>query len=485
MNLQFNIGHILTTFLAILTFPLSAEAQPTKTVTASRPYNVLFISIDDLRPELNCYGAKHMVSPNIDRLAAEGMIMNRAYVQQALCGPTRASLLTGLRPDSTRMYDLTTDFRDRVPNAVTLPQYFKNKGYYTASFSKIFHVNDRQSWSVPEWVPTKPAYALQESLDNFITSNGRRYGPLYEIADLPDNAYPDGETAEHVVKVLNEVKDKPFFLAVGFLRPHLPFNAPRKYWDLYDPAKIVLPDTLLPKNIPALAQMGVGTGELRQYAGVPKSWPFPPDLARKYTHGYYASVSYMDAQVGKVLDELRRLGLDKNTVVVLWGDHGWKLGEYGLFGKRDNMETDLRAPLIISTPEMRAGGNKKPSIKPGLISNAMIEFIDIYPTIAEAAGLPKPAGIQGESFYRLFSKPDQDFKEVVYSQNIRPGGLMGYTMRTKRYRYTEYHKTGVKEPLAYELYDEEKDPGELNNVAGDKRYAQVMKKFKDQGAVKK
>lgn len=428
-------------------------------------YNVLFLSIDDLRPELNCYGAKHIVSPNIDRLAGKGLRMNKAYVQQALCGPTRASLLTSLRPDSTKMYDLTTDFRKNVPGAVTLPEYFKKQGYFTASFSKIFHVNDVQSWSVPAWYFKKPLYALKESLDNFITTNGRRYGPVLERADVPDNTYGDGETAEEAIRVLNQVKDKPFFLAVGFLRPHLPFNAPKKYWDMYDPGKIVLPDTLLPSGIPAIAQLGVGTGELRQYAGVPKSWPFPHDKAIQYTHGYYASISYMDAQVGKVLDELKRLGLEKNTVIVLWGDHGWKLGEYGLFGKRDNMETDLRAPLIISTPEMRARGKK---------SNAMVEFIDIYPTICEAAGLKVPSGIQGQSFYSLLNKPNKSFKEAVFSQNIRPAGIMGYSMRTKHWRYTEWHKAGQDVPLGIELYDERKDPGELTNQAGNPVYSEEL-----------
>jgi arylsulfatase A-like enzyme len=464
---EFESLAILKLLLTATVILMAHSAFAQSNSTEKTRYNVLFLAIDDLKPELSCYGAKYIKSPNIDKIANEGLIFERAYCQQALCGPTRASLLSGLRPDSTKIYDLVSPVRKHVANVITLPQYFKNNGYFTASLSKIYHVDDAASWSVPSWYPTKSitGYALKESLDNFITSNGRRYGPITERADVPDNAYADGETAEQAIKVLNIVKDKPFFLAVGFVRPHLPFAAPKKYWDMYDDTKIKVPENILPNNIPSAAQFGVGTGELRQYAGVAKTGKFSREQAVDFIHGYYACVSYMDAQVGKVMAELKRLHLDKNTIVILWGDHGWKLGDYGMWGKRDNMETDVRAPLIISAPSMRAKGSK---------TNAIVEFVDIYPTLCQAADLPQPAGVQGQSFYSLLNKPNESFKDAAFSQTIRPGGVMGYTMRTDRYRYTQLYKNNLPIAGANELYDHKTDPGEKHNAVNDQSYKATL-----------
>lgn len=456
--------------LLLLCFYYSKGNSTSRLLKDTTRYNVLFLCIDDLRPELNCYGVTAVKSPNIDGLARQGVRFNKAYCQQPLCGPSRASILTGLRPDSTKIYDLKSNVRTHLPNVITLPEYFKNNGYFTASLGKVFHVNDPQSWSVPAWNSNKKPYALKESYDHFITSNGRKYGPILEKADVPDSVYVDGDCAQQAVKMLNNIKGQPFFLAVGFFRPHLPFVAPAKYWNMYNAADFKIPDNTPPK-VPEVAVFGAGTGELRQYAGIQKTGKLNDQQSLELIHGYYASISYMDAQVGIVLRELKRLGLDKNTIVILWGDHGWKLGEYGMWGKRDNMETDCRAPVIISAPHIT---------KRGAASNAFIEFIDIYPTLCEAAGLPVPEGLQGQSFNSLLSKPNNAFKPAAFSQNIRPGDIMGYSMRTKRFRYTEYHRKGMTEPVGYELYDEVKDPKETVNQADNPAYANVLNEVRKQ-----
>ena len=437
-------------------------------------YNVLFIVVDDLRPELGCYGARQIKTPNIDRLAAQGLRFNRAYCQQALCSPSRTSVLTGLRPDATRVYDLVTHFRTTTPGVVTLPQLFKNHGYQSIALGKIFHqdlgfdpvgLEDAPSWSEAVWNPEVKSgrgYALDENVAFAGAHNGR--GPAFECADLPDTAYQDGLIADSAVRKLRQLKGRRFFLAVGFHKPHLPFTAPKKYWDLYRESAIQLPDTAAPLQAPKMALQDFG--ELRAYQGIPKKGKLPDSLARRLIHGYYASVSYVDAQVGRVLEELHRLKLDQNTIVVLWGDHGWKLNDYGNWCKHSNMEVDAHSPLILYSPRMKSGGRS---------TDALVELLDIFPTLCEEAALPRPEQVQGRSLSPLLNNPAQGFKEVAFSQYPR-GSLMGYSLRTTQFRYTTWRKSDGSEAAA-ELYDHKSDPGEKRNVAGETAYAGIIKEL--------
>lgn len=423
--------------------------------------NVLFFAVDDLRPELGCYGVRGIQSPNIDRLAKQGMVFERAYVQQAVCSPSRTSLLTGARPDSTQVWDLVTHFRKAMPDVVTLPQHFKQNGYFVQGMGKIFHpgYDDERSWSVPWQTPKAPTYANTKSAPEKDDDKGKQKdGPAFEAGDVADGFYKDGQVADLAVKTLRGLKNKaePFFLAVGFAKPHLPFVSPKKYWDLYDPAKIPLAaNPFRPKDAPEFAL--TNSGELRNYPGMPAEGPVPPELARKLKHGYYAAVSYTDAQIGKVLDELERQGLRQNTIIVLWGDHGWKLGEHGEWCKHSNVENDTNAPLLMAAPGMKAAGQH---------SRALVEFVDIYPTLAELAGLPLPAHLEGTSFKPLLDNPGRGWKQAAFSQYPRGQKLMGYSMRTDRYRFTVWVARQDQARIeAVELYDHQTDPQENTNIA--------------------
>jgi arylsulfatase A-like enzyme len=435
--------------------------------------NVLFIAVDDLRPELGCYGHPVVKSPNIDRLAREGTLFNRAYCQQAVCNPSRASLMTGLRPDTLGVYDLPTHFRDRKPDAVTIAQHFKDQGYYTEGIGKIFHTghgnrDDKLSWSVirnhrraPRFGPEGQRILAQQKADlkKAGKEGGRAGGPPWEAPDVDDDALADGSIAAGAIDILREVKDKPFFLAVGFLNPHLPFVAPKKYWDLYSPQDIRLAENPYPpRDAPSYATHD--SGELRAYWGIPPKGPLREDQARKMVHGYWAAVSYVDACVGRLLYELDRLKLRENTVVILWGDHGWFLGEHGMWCKHANYEDAARAPLIISAP-----GQKRPGVK----CDALVEFVDIFPSLADLCGLSQPKGLEGWSFKPLCDAPDQPWKTAafnLYPRNIPGQGAgMGRSIRTDRYRLVEWTvpHTDVRE---YELYDHQTDPDENVNLAG-------------------
>jgi arylsulfatase A-like enzyme len=448
-----------------------AAQQPART----RP-NVLFIAVDDLRTELGCYGARHIKSPNIDRLARQGMAFNRAYCQQAVCSPSRTSLLTGARPDSTKVWDLETHFRPALPDIATLPQHFKNNGYFVQGMGKIYHggFDDPPSWSTP-WQSARaaayakplPMSAMKEAPPSGGKKSRRKNGPAYESADVADNFYTDGKTAEMATATLRELsrRDQPFFLAVGFLKPHLPFVAPKRYWDLYDPARIELASNPYPpKDAPDYAL--TTSGELRNYVGMPAEGPIPNDLARTLKHGYYASISYTDAQIGKLLDELDRLDLRKNTIVILWGDHGWKLGEHGQWCKHSNVENDTNAPLLLSAPGMKHAGTR---------TDALVEFVDIYPTLADLAGLSLPAHLEGNSFKPVLENPKRKWKRAAFSQYPRPR-LMGYSMRTDRYRFTAWLQRDDHSRVdAVELYDHQADPQENVNIANLPAHAQLVK----------
>jgi arylsulfatase A-like enzyme len=485
----------MTIFLRILALAL----LPVLVRGADRP-NILFIAVDDLRPEFGAYGASYVKSPNLDRIAKAGITFNRAYCQQAVCSPTRSSLMTGTRPDTTKVWDLETHFRAALPNVVTLGQHFKNHGYFVQGMGKIYHgsLDDAPTWSVPWQSSRGQAYGLPENLalNNRQSAapaaaggSGKKSGkkkqeptprnsrgPAFEGADVPDDTFTDGQNAKLAVATLGVMakKQQPFFLALGFSKPHLPFVAPKKYWDLYDPAKIQLaPNKFRPKDAPDYAiQPG---GELRNYHGIPEG-SIPDDLARQLKHGYYAAISYMDAQLGLVLDELDRLDLAKNTIVVLWGDHGWKLGEHDAWCKHSNAENDTNGALLLSVPGMKHAGAK---------ASGLVEFVDIYPTLAELAGLPLPAHLEGLSFKPVLDHPTRPWKLAAFSQYPRPGNsatggipLMGYSMRTERYRFTVWlHRDDPGKVADIELYDHQVDPQENLNVAKSPAHRELLEQL--------
>lgn len=465
----------LLRFVPLLTYLTAGSV-----FAGNRP-NVLFIAVDDLRPELGCYGKEAIKSPNIDRLAGSGLVFNRAYCQQAVCAPSRASVMTGTRPDTTKVWDLVTHFRKALPDVVTLGQHFKSNGYFVQGMGKIYHGNqdDAPTWSVPWGTPNATKYAIAEN--TALDSRPDLRGPAFEAADVPDNTFTDGKTAELAVATLSEIskKPEPFFLAVGFSKPHLPFIAPKKYWDLYDPAKIALaPNKFYPKDAPEYA-IRRGANEVQNYEGITRGGSIPDDQARQLRHGYYAAVSYMDAQLGKVLDELERLGLRENTIIVLWGDHGWKLGEHDAWAKHSNSENDTNAPLILVAPGMKRTAGAK--------SIALVEFVDIYPTLCDLAGLPLPGHLEGVSLKPLLIDPNLPWKSAAFSQYPRPkakgasGDLMGYSMRTDRYRFTVWVATADHTKIdAVELYDHRSDPQENTNIANDPANNELVQKLMTQ-----
>ncbi len=443
--------------------------------------NVLFIAVDDLRPQLGCYGVKQIISPNIDRLAARGLLFERTYCQQAVCGPTRASLLSGLRPDSSKIHNNNTPVRKALPEITTLPEHFKNNGYETLSIGKIYHHpdDDRQGWSVkpyragtfPEGAWKGRGYLTEEAvaqMEKYNKANPRMQGrgPSFEAADVEDSAYPDGANTDYAIKELNRLKGRPFFMAMGLYKPHLPFNAPKKYWDMYKPEDIKLADNpFVPKNAPSYAM--TNWGELRNYFGVPKKGPCSDELARQLIHGYYACVTYIDAMIGRLLDELDRLKLSDNTVIILWGDHGWKLGEHAGWCKHTNFELDTHVPMILSVPDMKTAGRR---------TKALTEYVDIYPTLSEACGLELPAHLEGRSMMPLLDDPGRSWKKAAFSQYPR-GKVMGYSMRTERFRYTEWQDTRTNKVMARELYDHAKDPQENVNAAAEPQYERDVQRL--------
>ncbi len=473
--------------LVLISCCLLSGAVTRPSAGADRP-NVLFIPIDDLRTELGCYGVAHIKSPNIDRLASTGTVFLRAYCQQAVCSPSRTSLMTGLRPDSTRVYDLETHFRKAVPNVVTLGQHFKQNGYYCVSMGKIYHggLDDPPTWSEPARRPKKGAGYVTKANVSMIArkraearANGLRgknlsraaRGKPFEKADVEDNAYTDGALADLGVATLRELKQQkqPFFLAVGFLKPHLPFNSPSRYWNLYDRQSITLADNMFPpKGAPKFAL--TSWGELRAYEGIPKKGDLTDEQARTLRHAYYAAVSFTDTNVGKLLRALDELELSDNTIVVLWGDHGWKLGEHNGWCKHTNFENDAHAPLIMRAPDQKTPGGK---------TTALTEFVDIYPTLCDLAGLDKPEHLEGDSAARFLDDPDAPGPLAAFSQYPR-GRVMGYSIRTDRYRCTLWKNRDTLTVQARELYDHRNDPKENTNVADRPENRSVMSRLASQ-----
>jgi len=431
------------------------------TIAQKKP-NVLFIAVDDLKPFLEPYGNKIVKSPAINQIAAKGIVFEKNYCQQAVCAPTRASLLTGLRPDRTGVWDLKTNFRLVDSTIVSLPQYLQTQGYETAGLGKIYHPavettfpgHDPKSWSVPYIETVAPAYVLSDKK------------PSVESADVHDTTYYDGKTATYAVQSLAKLAkgDKPFFLAVGFKKPHLPFVAPKKYWDLYQREQFTVdPFQEKSKNSPDVAYHI--SGELKSYSDIPDfdSYSDIPEKKlsvekqKELLHGYYAAISYTDAQIQKLLNELDRLGIANNTIVVLWGDHGWHLGDHGLWNKHSNFENATRATLLFSVPW----------IKGGVKTSSITEFVDVFPTLVDLLKLPLPSGLDGKSLVPIIKNPKATIHQFAVSQYPRPNGVMGYTIRTDKYRYTEwlenyksYQPYDQKKVIAREFYDYEKDPQE-------------------------
>lgn len=460
-------------------------AWPTSRVAAqgTRRPNVLFIAVDDLRPELGCYGRSHMHTPNIDRLAARGVRMDRAYCQMAICGASRTSLLTGMRPDTSGVLWNEQDFRKDFPDHLSIPLHFKRHGYRTVTLGKIYHHGhtDARAWNARVPFDWPGLYALPENQQfgpprraeaDRLGLKGRErmrfvQGPLTEAADVDDTGYVDGQVATAVGNYLNRpaMAERPWFMAVGLLRPHLPFACPRKYWDFYNPDDIDIDDSpVAPAGVPEFAfhESRELTGYQGKYTDISPHERINDDYARHLIHGYYASTSYADACVGVLLDALERSGQADQTVVVLWGDHGWHLGDHGLWCKHSNFEAATHSPLIVAGP----------GVVSGAASSALTEFVDVHPTLCELTGLPTPAAIDGRSFASVLTEPGLAHKDAVFSQYPRLAqGWMGYTMRTNRYRYTRWAPHGQNGPdelydaWPTELYDHATDPGEAVNLA--------------------
>lgn len=454
---------------------LSATSQ------AEQPLNVLLIAVDDMRVDLNCYGQRAIKSPHIDQLAARGILFERAYCQQAVCNPSRASLLTGLRPDTLGVWDLKTHFRENHPEIVTLPQLFKQHGYHSQCIGKIYHNwrqdrfrGDAASWSVPSELHYGRHGDDQAQVTGDLPPNLSEV-PRTEIRDVPDNAYFDGRVAERAIQVLRGLRDEKFFLAVGFWKPHADFNAPKPYWDLYPIDEIALADyNDPPKDVPAIA-LHDSREILRAFpAGGPSE-----GQARVLRRGYYAAISYVDAQIGKILQELDQLDLWHNTVVVFWSDHGFHLGEHSLWAKTSNFELDAHVPLIIAAP----------GFPPEKRSSSIVELLDIYPTLADLCRIPAPENLEGVSLRPVLMEPTREVKTAAMTQHTRPAYpdqthplyAIGYSIRTPNYRYTEWRSTNeTGKILARELYDHSTDSAETVNLAGRPEHATTIERLAKQ-----
>ena len=452
------------------------------TATAGEKPNVLLILVDDLKPVMGCYGNEIAKTPNLDALASCGMRFDLAYCNQAVCAPSRFTLMLGSHSTSTGLYGLGSELREIVPDAVTLPQYFARHGYHTQSLGKVFHIGhgnhgDAASFMVPHFHEKVIEYVDPASTDGGKLTREEAYfsnqklgeirslprGAAFESPDVADTAYADGRVAEETIQRLRSAKQRreedgtPFFIAAGFARPHLPFSAPKKYWDLYDPRMLPMPEYEdLPQGAPAVA--GKRGGEITNYEPVPEQGDMDNALKRQLIHGYYASASFVDAQIGKVIDELNHLDLANNTIVVLWGDHGFHLGDLGIWTKHTNYEQANRIPILLVAPGVT---------RPNSSTAQLAESVDLYPTLAELAGLPAPTGpqpIDGVSLVSVLKNPTTRVRDHAY--HAYPRRKLGRAIRTERYRFVEWKNPGEPEDTAeYELYDYEADPLETKNLA--------------------
>jgi len=441
---------------------------PWKTAAAepSRP-NVLFISVDDMNNDLGCYGHPLVKSPNIDRLAKAGTRFDRAYCQFPLCSPSRTSLMTGLRPDTTQVYDLQKHFREVMPDVVTLSQLFRNNGYYAARVGKVYHygnpgqigtdgLDDPASWE-HKVNPSGRDKVEEKLITNYTPKRGLGSSLSFMKAEGTDEEQTDGMVATEAIKLMEANKEKPFFLAAGFYRPHCPYIAPKKYFDLYPIEKVTMPQSSWGylQNVPDPALSST------------KPWPWfgvTEMQSREALQGYWATISFVDAQVGRLLDALDRLKLTDNTVVVFWSDHGYHVGDHGLWKKQSLFERSARVPLIISAPGQKSKG---------VATGRPVELVDIYPTLADLCGLTPPANLAGKSLRPLLDNAEASWDKPAFTQVWR-GGFSGHSVRTVQYRYTEWDH-GDK---GAQLYDYSKDPQEQQNLVADPAYIQVVAELK-------
>jgi iduronate 2-sulfatase len=462
-------GRILwSSLVAVLVGLRTVDPEPPR-VRAGRPTSVLFIAADDLNNDLGCYGHPAVRTPNLDRLAARGVRFDRAYCQFPLCNPSRASLMTGLRPDTTRVYDLKRHFRQTVPGVVTLPQMFKRHGYAVARVGKIYHygnpsdigtdgLDDPPSWDMV--VNPRGVDRDEEGvLTNLTPDRGLGSSLSFYASPASDEQHTDGKVATETIKLIERHRDRPFFIAAGFYRPHCPFIAPRKYFDLHPLDRIPAP-RFSPDELALVPRAALWMDK--------PHWGLSAEAQREAIRAYYASISFLDANVGRLLDALQRLGLADTTLVVFWSDHGYLLGEHGQWMKQSLFEPSARAPLIIAGPGVLATGRA---------SSRTVELLDIYPTLADLCGLTTPGGLEGRSLRPLLANPAAAWERPALSQVQRTIGddpFMGYSVRTDRWRYTEWDegRRGV------ELYDETSDPGELRNLAADPSHAGTVTELK-------
>ena len=525
MNKQFKIatkilGKMINVFLVLIV--LSCQNTFAQIVEEPTKPNVLFIIVDDLKPILGCYGDPFVKTPNIDRFAKEGVVFTNTYCQQAVCGPSRASFLTGMRPDYTGVWDLETEMRNINPEILSMPQFFKQNGYITAGIGKVFDSRsvdeniDKPSWSIPFYKKSNDYYpkemgkakgryrgvkVLEEieiyekiggakgltgkELSNFIKINAK---PSVESLDIPDNAYIDGATVLHSKDILKVLKEnaKPFFFAVGITKPHLPFAVPKKYWDLYNRDEIQLAEFREnANNSPLVAYHGAG--ELYKYADIPPIASFadvkggmelPVDKQKELIHGYYAYVSYADALIGKLISTLVSLNLKDNTIVTIIGDHGWHLGDHNLWCKHSNFEQATRIPMIFKIPGIKASK-----------TSALAEAVDIFPTLCDATGIKIPEQLQGVSLMPILKEIKSKVKDYAVSQYRRGKNMrtFGYSIRTERFRLTLWMKDFYRlyKPfdegyiVSGELYDYDNDPLETENYYNNKEYVSVKKELLD------
>lgn len=447
----------LTAFVASLGLPFAAAEPP-------RPMNVLFIVVDDLRPELGCYGVKEVISPNIDRLAEKGMLCRHAYAQYPVCNPSRASFLSGKRPDETGIVSNSVPFRKALPDLVSLPQLFRQNGYFTAGIGKIFHLAEpRNGKTVLFEDPLSWDYfhdSLRGTTRNGRNGEGRKLAAdrlswcSWQAAEGGDLDQPDGQNAAAAIRILEEHRDQPFFIGLGFHKPHDPFIAPKKYFDLY------------PEGETKLAAEPEDRSKRVKYA-LPNDTDFASftdQERREFKRAYQACVSFTDAQIGKVFAAMDRLKLWENTIVILIGDHGYHLGEHEWWNKVTVYERGAGAPMIVWVPGAKGMGRP---------TNALIEFLDIYPTLVDYAGLKPPHALSGESLRLVMENPAVPGKSAAYTQ-VNRGKSIGRSVRTARWRYTEWGPDGKD---GIELYDHSNDSGEYHNLGMKPESAETTKEL--------
>ena len=455
--------------LKLVVAPLVLTSAMPSIYSQDKKKNILFIAVDDMNNDLGCYGHPVVKSPNIDRLASQGIAFANAYCQFPLSSPSRSSILTGYRPDKTRVFDLTYHFRQDLPDITTMPQLFKNNGWYVARVGKMYHygnpgdigtngLDDRISWTERFNPAGMDKTSLEPVVTNFTPKRGLGSAMAYmNDRNGNDPEHTDGKVAAEAIRLMDQHKNEQFFIAAGFYKPHCPWIAPGKYFDLYNPEQFTLPE-ISEETLKQYPQLALASTNPWPYFGITR------EQALECIHAYYASISFVDAQIGKLLDAVDSLGLRENTIIVFWSDHGYHLGEHGLWFKQSCFEESAKVPLIISEPG---------STKAGQVSRRTVELVDVYPTLAELTGLTPPADLEGNSLVRLLKNPKAGWKHPAYTQ-VQRGTVPGHSVRTEKWRYTEwgFGKEGS------ELYNEISDPHELKNLAGDPAYSRVVNDMK-------